>query len=70
MSNNHIHWFVSKSKQILAMQATIKFTYGHSSNPGNENDQNQAFNVEDVIDDGNCYFRFMKCIGMKRRTVV
>ena len=30
------------------MQATTNFAYDHAINPGNSNDHNQSFNVEDI----------------------
>ena len=52
------------------MQETINSAYGYISNPGNANDQNQAFNFEYVIDDGKWYFPCTQFIGMKIRRVV
>ena len=70
MSGDHVHRFTSRFKQIVAMQVAINYAYGDRSNPGNANDHNQAFNVEDIISDEKCYCPCTQCRGMKRRRLV
>ena len=48
MLGKHVHFFSSRSKLIVVMQATTNFSYDHASNLGNSNDHNQSLNVEDI----------------------
>ena len=52
--NNNVHRFSNRSKRIVVMQAFINSICSEKRNHGNTNDQNQAFNVEHLINHEKC----------------
>ena len=52
--NNNVHRFSNRPKRIVVMQAFINSICSEKRNHGNTNDQNQAFNVEHLINHEKC----------------